>query len=158
MSCCGDRAIVGPAGPAGPAGPEGPTGPAGADGFGVQYGFGATGFPASSPIYLAPWYQSVAAVTTLANAGQLTILRTGTLQNFKVRHGNPGGASNLITYTVFLNGAATGITLVLNVTGTLVSNGGTLAVTVDDALGLQAAQATPAVVSPRPVFQCEWVP
>lgn len=55
---------------------------------------------------------------TEAVAGSLTITRDGTLRNLFCRHGNPAGAVNL-TYTVMLNGAPTGLTLVLSSGATL---------------------------------------
>jgi len=42
---------------------------------------------------------------------ELRIPRAGTLRNLYIRHNNPGGTGAVITYTVFVNGAATALTV-----------------------------------------------
>jgi len=105
----------------------------------ANYGFGSVSIAASSTTFLYPWNAPTTSTsgTTLAIAGQVTALFTGVLRRFYVRHGNPSGA-NTMTYTLMLNGVATGVVLALASGSTLQSDlVSSVAVTTGDSLGVQ---------------------
>jgi hypothetical protein len=61
---------------------------------------------------LDPGYENrIAPLTTGTSFVDVRIPRAGTLRNLYVQHNNPGGTGAVLTYTVFVNGIATAITV-----------------------------------------------
>lgn len=112
----GAAGAAGATGPTGPAGPTGPTGAAGAAGatgptgpsFMPHY-FRLTGTAYPADTWGFPWNSAAGNAATAAGGGTPAI-RTGTLQNLRVRtiSGNVSVAN--ATFTVQVNGADTAIT------------------------------------------------
>jgi len=89
--------------------------------FGNQVGGGgvvAAGvdvLPVAAGTYaLAPWNEDIVAIATPANPFEWVAPADGTLRNFFVRHNVLGAAAEPITYEWYVNGAATGVVVVLN--------------------------------------------
>lgn len=100
----GDGGGPGPPGPPGPAGPQGPGG--------GLVAWGVTSLPVAAGTYrVAPWNEDIVAL-----AGQFA-WSSGcplVLACLTVRHNVLGAAAEPITYTLFINGIATGLSVVLN--------------------------------------------
>ena len=99
-------------GAAGPTGPEGPTGPVGAQGpGGGLVAWGVTALPVAAGTYrVAPWNEDIVA---LAGAFAWSSGCPLVLSCLTVRHNVPGGAAEDITYTLFVNGVASGLSVTL---------------------------------------------
>lgn len=68
--------------------------------------------------------------------------RDGTIRNMYVRHGNPDGNGNDITYTMRLNGVATSLTVTIASTGSQASDvSNTVSVTAGDNVDLEITKA-----------------
>lgn len=135
---------------------QGERGPRGLSGFGapftayeefesqtqsesIHYGFGALGNDSTAAAsFLSPWWNSsgVAGIT-LTVVGQLTALYTGSLSHFAVRHSNPA-VSGIVTYEVWINGGASGVSLACDTNTAMCSNfTAQLQVTEGDALTIR---------------------
>jgi hypothetical protein len=108
----------------------------------VHYSFGSVSISAGATfLYPANAPTTAASGGTIAVAGQHTAVYKGILNRFFVRHSNPSVAQTM-TYTLFVNGLATAIVLVLSSGGTLVFDiVNTLAVNSGDALLVQVTNS-----------------
>jgi Collagen triple helix repeat (20 copies) len=112
----GDTGPAGPAGPqgatgaAGPAGPAGPQGPIGAPGNGINVLAGGAAFvdvldtDGFVGLGEAPYVSATAVVA------RTTLPAGGTLRTFTASLGEAAGATGSVTFTVFKNETATGVT------------------------------------------------
>ena len=108
----GAQGPQGPPGPPGPPGPEGPEGPAGQQGpGGGLVAWGVNALPVAAGTYrLAPWNEDIVA---LAGAFAWSSGCPLVLSCLTVRHNVPGGAAEDISYTLFVNGVASGLSVTL---------------------------------------------
>lgn len=82
-------------------------------GIGAFLTFGVANIGSSTIVrYLDPWYSAGTAVGPTTPL-QYRLPNGGTLRNLRVRHNAPVGNSNLVTYTVRLDNAATALVLSL---------------------------------------------
>lgn len=101
--------------------------------------FGNGTLPTGADTYrLTPWYEEAVATTL---AAEWDVPDDGTVRNLFVRH-NGAGVGGDITYELFVNGAASGLSVVLAASGTVASSLGTVvSVSQGDRLELRASHA-----------------
>jgi hypothetical protein len=100
--------------------------------------------------YLTPGYANSVAKTT---ALQLRMPRSGTLQNFYLRHTSGGGNGNNIVYTFRKNGVATGLTVTLASTANDASDlVNTVTVAKGDLIDIEITKAAGIAGSPTDVI------
>jgi len=106
------------------------TGPVGATGAGAILYWGIDNIGGGTAIrYMSPGHDF--AVAPLTDTMQIPLPRGGTMRNFIVYHNDPvGDPTNMVTYTVLVDGVATALTVTLaaNAAGPVIDAVNTVAV------------------------------